>query len=578
MRWYYEPLKRFAWVIILVSIVAAAGAYLYESRVVKPTYQATAIMEVNVGAQVGTSSGGSVYNSQQYASTAASLVDSTPVAEAALKNIYTPDTTPFGLTGTVTPPQWDRSLRMYLVKGGLAHDPNLTGAMSPSSLLSTAAIIAVPNSQLINVSVASGDPVLARDAANALATAGVNRQQQVQQAIVNQIQTALKKRLSNDATNLAIARNSRSQTLKNGTTVSQLRTDINDVNAALLTLQTSQAQSATTLTLYNAAQTPSSPVGPHPLRTAAVAGALAFILLLAVFLLREYFATTLRTPEEVAQVLGGPPVLGAILKQQSGATRPGMIVADQPRSSTAEAFRVIRTSLMYSNIDHPPRLILTTSGREGEGKTTMAINIAATIAELGQRVLLVDADLRRPSLHREFGMENRVGLTTALLRASDESLAATIQRSSTLNLDVLVSGPLPPNPAELLSSARMHEILMQLSGQYDTVIVDSPPLLAVADPAVLSTIVDFVLVVADVNQATVQHMMRAKDILEGVGSKVDGVVLNKLIDDSRSGYYSYYYRSDHEYVYGARPSDGKRERTSAASGAGGNGRGPSGSS
>ncbi|HEV3309936.1 MAG TPA: polysaccharide biosynthesis tyrosine autokinase, partial [Chloroflexota bacterium] len=326
--------------------------------------------------------------------------------------------------------------------------------------------------------------------------------------------------------------------------------DIQSINAAILQQQITSSNSAIRLQLQTPANTPLSPVGPHPLRSGVLAGFVAALLLASMFTLREYFATTLRTPDEVSEAVGGGPVLGAILRLPATGRRVGAVVAKDPRSATAEGLRVIRTNLLFSNIDHSPKIMLLTSARQGEGKTTITANLGASLAELGGRVLLIDADLRRPSLHKVFAVDEKIGLTNALISGANEPLEPFTHKTDQRGLFVMPSGPVPPNPAEMLSSGRMRDLLRRLSGLYDTIIIDSPPLLAVTDPAILSTMVDVVVLVADVNQVTLQGATRVREALERVGSHVSGVVLNKLTDDQRgSYYYNYYYRQDYGYGY-----------------------------
>jgi capsular exopolysaccharide synthesis family protein len=211
-------------------------------------------------------------------------------------------------------------------------------------------------------------------------------------------------------------------------------------------------------------------------------------------------------------------------------------------SSVVEAYRMLRTSVLLSTAGNPPKTILVTSSQPGEGKTTTAVNTAISLAQLGASVLLIDADLRRPAVHKTFKLPHTRGLSTYLSGTGKiEELAIKL---SIPNLSVLTSGPIPPNPAELISSERMKEMLRQLCEKYDHIIIDSPPLISVTDPVILSTMVDGSILVVQAGRSTRDLIRRARQELNSVGAKVFGVVLNN-VDIKREGYDEYYYHRYH---------------------------------
>lgn len=226
------------------------------------------------------------------------------------------------------------------------------------------------------------------------------------------------------------------------------------------------------------------------------------------------------------------------------------------QSTVAEAYRVLRTSVLLSSAGHPPKTILVTSGRPGEGKTTTAVNTAISLAQLGASVLIIDCDLRRPKVHKVFGISHVHGLSTYLSR--DAELGGLIHSLPVPNLSLLPCGPTPPNPAELISSEKMREMLALLSEQFDHIILDSPPLINVTDPVILSTMVDGVIMVVQAGRSTRDVVRRASQELTGVGAKVFGVVLNN-VNLQREGYDEYYYQRYYSGYYGSSDENGDHE-------------------
>ncbi len=213
-----------------------------------------------------------------------------------------------------------------------------------------------------------------------------------------------------------------------------------------------------------------------------------------------------------------------------------LVTISNPRSPVAEAYRSLRTNLEFSGLDRPLRSMVVTSAGAEEGKSTTLANLAVALAQAGKRVILVDCDLRRPSLHETFGVRNSVGVTD-LMR--DESLMANppFQDTPVPNLKLLTSGQLPPNPAELLGSRRMDEIIACLLGQADVVLFDAPPIIAVTDAALLSAKVDGVLLVISAGKTKREHAAKAKTLLDKVNARLVGTVLTNVTLDSSMQYY-----------------------------------------
>lgn len=318
------------------------------------------------------------------------------------------------------------------------------------------------------------------------------------------------------------------------------------------------------LSIVEQAQT-GSPVGTSTANTVLMAAAIGLALSVAAALLLEYLDDTVKSPVDVARASSELVTLGGIARIQGG---DKLITMEHPRSPISEAYRVLRTGIQFASIDHPKRLILVTSPGQGEGKTTTVSNLAVVMAQAGHRVLLVDADLRRPMLHKYFAVQNFQGLTTVLLQVSLTAAAGetrallqqAIQPTSVEGLSLLPSGPLPPNPSEMLSSAKMRTALTALSSAYDVVLVDSPPALVVTDAAVLSAQVEAVLFVVDAGRTRIGALQHAVDRLAKVKAPVLGVALNRLTARGNGYYqyyYSHYYYSSSDGEGGGRPSNGR---------------------
>jgi capsular exopolysaccharide synthesis family protein len=215
-----------------------------------------------------------------------------------------------------------------------------------------------------------------------------------------------------------------------------------------------------------------------------------------------------------------------------------MISIKNPKSHAAEAFRTLRTNIQFSSLDNEIRSIVVTSTQPAEGKSTIISNLAVTMAQSGKKVLLIDCDLRKPSVHKKLGISNQEGLTSLL--SKEKTMEEVVKTSNINNFYILTSGPIPPNPAELLGSKRMKSFIAELKGYFDIILLDAPPILAVTDAQILSTLCDGVLLVAAYGQAEKEAVVRAKEAIDKVGGKILGLVINKVPSNSKSYYYYNY--------------------------------------
>jgi succinoglycan biosynthesis transport protein ExoP len=297
-----------------------------------------------------------------------------------------------------------------------------------------------------------------------------------------------------------------------------------------------------------AAMVPAKPIRPKPVTNSGLAAVVGLMLAGGIAFLIEYLDNTIRTPEDVERILN-VPIIGYIGDINIGKGEAVNVhVMKHPRSPVSEAFRSLRTNLEYTNVDRSVNKILIASAGPGEGKSTVAANLAAIIAQGGKRVLLIDADMRRPTIHSIYGISNRVGLST-LFRGNMTVRSMMCAVAGVDNIFIIPSGSLPPNPTELLASARMDQILLDAGHEVDVIVVDCPPSL-VADYQVLSTKMDGVLIVIQPGKTHANGAFAMLEQLGRVNAHTLGVVLNKIPRNSQHyGGYHYYSGSSKQGGY-----------------------------
>ena len=322
--------------------------------------------------------------------------------------------------------------------------------------------------------------------------------------------------------------------------------------------------------IVDSARPPLGPVEPNIPRNLMFAVVLGLASGIGLAFLLEGLDNTVRTTEQ-AQMISGLASLGMIplgsKMAREGPQPKRLVIATskesvelitqvRPQSQMAESYRALRTSLLLSNLGHPPKVIMVTSALPQEGKTTTSINTAVVLAQKGVRVLLIDADLRRPSIHKTLGMGPHSGLSNVL--TGSITMEQAITHSPLLpNLFIMPAGTPPPNPAELLASANMRDVLAQLREQYDHIVIDTPPSLSVTDAVVLSPRADAVVLVIRSGQTTKQSLRRSRDVLMQVNAKVVGVLLNAVDLTSPDYYYYYEYQGKYARYYRDEDSSGE---------------------
>jgi capsular exopolysaccharide synthesis family protein len=290
------------------------------------------------------------------------------------------------------------------------------------------------------------------------------------------------------------------------------------------------------VTLVEPALRPGVPVRPQTRFNVALAAMLGLMLGIGFAFLAEHLDTSIRTADTL-EAAADAPVVGTI--PLFAAAEQPLPVVSEPRSVEAEAFRKLRTNLSFLGVDRGSLCCVVTSPSVGEGKSTVTANLAMAIAQSGLRVIVVEADLRRPTVHRLFGLQQRVGTTTVLLDHAE--VGDALHHLDGEPVAVLTSGQLPPNPSELLGSRPMGELVTELRRRADVVLIDSAPLLPVADPVVVSQFADGVLLVARAGSTTRDHIKAARAACDKGGARVLGVVLNAApLNADRAAYYGYY--------------------------------------
>lgn len=489
--------------IIAAVVLAVVGAFLFSS-VQSKVYEARATLIVGNSLSATPDYTGLLV-SQELSSTYATIATTRPVLEAVI--------TKLGLKTT------------------------------PDDLLKDIATSTETGQPLLSVTVRDGDATQAAAIANAIAAQVIVASPSVGghsadlQAAVDADLKATQDQIATDQSQVVSLSSIQTRTEAQDATLATLQAQLVSLRATYATLLAySSASAAITVSVIEPAVAPDVPISPRPLLNTVIAGILGLLVSGAIVLVAAYLDDRIKTPEDVEDVVG-LPTLGSVVKMGGEKGRSEiyrLVTLLYPRSAVAESYRMLRSNLEFARVDRPIHTILVTSSLPGEGKTVTAANLAIAFALEGRRVLLIDADLRRPGIHTLFDVPNTKGLTT-MLRGDEVNLDAVAHTNEQERLRILTSGPLPPNPAEMLGSQRMLTFLQQLQTSQDVLVIDSPPLRVVTDAAILSAFVDGTLLVIDASKSRRAAVRLGREALNRVNAQVLGVVLNRVTTPSHVG-------------------------------------------
>ena len=532
LRKYYYLFLRWLWLIALGALLCGGAAYVVGERTT-PVYSATTTLLIHQAPAVGTSDYTALLTSERLAQTYSEMLTGRPVLDTVIADL--------GLGET---------------SSGLAKRVDVS---------------VVQNTQLIRLSVEDTNPTLAAAIANAVAGAFTDQMRELQESRYAGSLAGIQEEMVNVSALLddvqanvdELGMPSNADELADLTRLQSIQAGYRNTYSQLVQnyeqMKMTAALSADDLIVYEPAQPPAAPVRPQVLRNTLLAVVVGAMLAAGVVFLIDYLDDKIRTPDDVRQALGLES-LGLIGRAEG--EEKELVVAWNTRSLVAEAFRALRTNLRFAGLDKPLHTILITSPTVTEGKSFTAANLAVCMAETNVKAVLVDADLRRPRQHKIFPTcsEGSKGLTGTLLDGKLDGNISTVGYGG--RLMVLPAGELPPNPAELLGSQRMAGVLDELKGLADVVLIDTTPVLPVADAATLASMVDGVLLVVQAGNTTVGAAQLALEALRKVGANVIGVVLNGVPFGrgryAGSYYYHYYYYYYHSSYYGE--GDGKKRR------------------
>jgi capsular exopolysaccharide synthesis family protein len=504
---YLRPLLRWWWLIGLSAVLAAASAFVFV-RMRPPVYISSGTVMVGTAIQE-----------------------------------RNPDTQQLSLT---------EGLAQTYVK--IAQRPSIKESTKQAlgmDWLPEYTVRVVPDSQLIEINVTDVDAqrayAVATELINQLILLSPGGQERQQREVFIQEQLRkLEQSLRDTESEIARKQSDLSSAL-GSRQIRQFEDQISALETKQATLQSTYIEllanteqgSTNTINVLDAPVVPLQPVSDRWYLYVLIAGIIGAAVAMAGAYLLEFLDDRLVDIEQIQQVTG-LATLGTLPAAKIAADQ-SLIMLENPHSTDAEAFRVLRTNLLFASVDHKLSTLLITSPTPAEGKSFISSNLAVAFAQTGKRVILVDADLRKPTVHRIFGLVNNVGVTSALV-SDVGAVDAALQATAIPELRVMTSGPLPPNPSELLSSHKMQDLLQQIQAHCDLVVIDSPPVLVVSDTAVLASHADGVLLAFTHDKLRRDPARNTIGALRQVKARILGVVLNR-VEGSQHGYYYSYHKS-----------------------------------
>lgn len=514
VRRYLSLLWQWLWLILLSTAAAGATAFLLSARTTA-VYRASSRLLID---EAPGSSGSNDYSllllEQRLAQTYVEILNTRPVRQATIERLDLP--------------------------------------FSAETLATMLSVSALPDTKIIVISVEDSDPARAADIANTIGEVFI---------VQNQARESLRyaepianwesriDHIGDEIQTLATQINAfgPAATAEEQAALARLQTQRNEAQIHyteafnnLNELQVAQAKESSNLVQIEQAQPSPDPIRPRTMTNTVLAAIAGAMTTLGLVFLAEYIDDTIKIPGQILQDTA-LSTLGTIANIKENDTTARLITARSPRDSISEAYRVLRTNLSLPLVGGAAHTILVTSSLPGEGKSTTAANLAVVLAQMGRRVVIVDADLRRPIQHKIFEVANGQGLTTAIL---DNTVAIDnlLQKTKIAHLAILTSGPIPLNPAEYLDAPRLAQVLAALGQEADLMILDTPPTLSAADVSILAPLVDGCLLVVEVNKTRRAALVQTVARLQKVNANVLGTVINRLKPGRANDYhYTYYY-------------------------------------